>query len=158
MDTIQPLLTCMVHQVFVLWTHARIRILVWSQYRSCVSRIEVLCFFNTDHRSCVSRIEILCFHNTDRRSCVSRIRILCLQNEDPRSCVSRIQILCIHHTDIAQYARMHHLRHVWASFKASMRKFSSSLVDLRQVNIFSHVGRHVTCILGTFLIRIWAKD
>ena len=55
------------------------------------------------------------------------------------------------------YAGMHHLRHVWTTFKASMGKFFSSLVDLRQVYFFRHAGRHVEYILGQFFIRIWAK-
>ena len=48
-------------------------------------------------------------------------------------------------------------RHVWRSFKASMGKFFSSLVDPRQVYIFRHVDMHLKCILGPFLIRIRAQ-
>ena len=66
--------------------------LVFPEYRSCVSRIQILRFYTTDHRSCVSRMQILCFHNTDHRSCVSRMQISCFHNADPRSCVSAMQI------------------------------------------------------------------
>ena len=71
-----------------------------------------------------TRIKTLVF--PEYRSCDSRIKILCFHNKDHRSCASRIQILCIHNADIVQYASMHHFRHVWTTFKASMGKFFSS--------------------------------
>ena len=149
MDTIQPLLTCMVHGVCVLWTH--------RNQEFCLFTIQPLCFHNADYRSCFSRLQILCFHNTDHRPCVSRMQILRFRNTDHRSCVSRMRISSSHDADIVYWAGMHHLRHVWRSFKAGMGKFFSSLVDLRQVCIFRHVGMHLKYILGQCLIRIWAK-
>ena len=52
---------------------------------------------------------------------------------------------------------MHHFRHAWRSVKASMGKFFFSLVDLSQVYIFRHVGRHLKDILSTCFIRIGAQ-
>ena len=50
MDTIQPLLTCMVHQVF--WTQNTD--LVFPECRSCVSRMQSTYFVFSEYRSCGS--------------------------------------------------------------------------------------------------------
>ena len=104
MDTIQPLLTCiMVHQELSknVCYHQKITFCkkTINGHHSATPDLyglSNLCLVNTEYRSCVSRIQILCSRNADHRSCVSRMRILGFQNSDPRSCVSRMQTLCCH--------------------------------------------------------------
>ena len=138
MDTIQPLLTCMVHQESckILYFHKKIvwRINEWTPFSHSwlVWSIRSL--------SCEHRMQILWFENADHvfpeyRSCVSTLQIPDLVFPQYRSCVSTIQIWCIRQVRIILSKYGPQLRQVCTIV-------FSSQVDLRQVYIMRHVGMH----------------